>query len=165
MFFRMIKGAFGRQWKKMLMIAMTIALGASLATAMLNVMMDVGDKVNQELKTYGANIMVVPKSASVVNNLYEIEGGSTKGAYLLESELGNIKTIFWAFNIVDFAPFLDTNVTLPDGTQATVVGTWFNHHLELPTGETLNTGLHNLRTWWDLPAIRFACPAPLDRKK
>lgn len=150
MFFRMIKGAFGRQWKKMLMIAMTIALGASLATAMLNVMMDVGDKVNQELKTYGANIMVVPKSASVVNNLYEIEGGSTKGAYLLESELGNIKTIFWAFNIVDFAPFLDTNVTLPDGTQATVVGTWFNHHLELPTGETLNTGLHNLRTWWDL---------------
>lgn len=150
MFFRMIKGAFGRQWKKMLMIAMTIALGASLATAMLNVMMDVGDKVNQELKTYGANIMVVPKSASVVNNLYEIEGGSTKGAYLLESELGNIKTIFWAFNIVDFAPFLDTNVILPDGTQATVVGTWFNHHLELPTGETLNTGLHNLRTWWDL---------------
>lgn len=150
MFFRMIKGAFGRQWKKMLMIAMTIALGASLATAMLNVMMDVGDKVNQELKTYGANIMVVPKSASVVNNLYEIEGGSTKGAYLLESEMGNIKTIFWAFNIVDFAPFLDTNVTLPDGTQATVVGTWFNHHLELPTGETLNTGLHNLRTWWDL---------------
>ncbi len=150
MFFRMIKGAFGRQWKKMLMIAMTIALGASLATAMLNVMMDVGDKVNQELKTYGANIMVVPKSASVVSNLYEIEGGSAKGAYLLESELGNIKTIFWAFNIVDFTPFLDTAVTLESGEQATIVGTWFNHHLELPTGETLNTGLRNLRTWWDL---------------
>ena len=150
MFFRMIKGAFGRQWKKMLMIAMTIALGASLATAMLNVMMDVGDKVNQELKTYGANIMVVPKSASVVNNLYEIEGGSSQGAYLLESELGNIKTIFWAFNIVDFTPFIDTAVTLGSGTQATLVGTWFNHHLELPTGETLNTGLRNLRTWWDL---------------
>ena len=150
MFFRMIKGAFGRQWKKMLMIAMTIALGASLATAMLNVMMDVGDKVNQELKTYGANIMVVPKSASVVSNLYEIEGGSAKGSYLLESELGNIKTIFWAFNIVDFTPFLDTAVTLESGEQATIVGTWFNHHLELPTGETLNTGLRNLRTWWDL---------------
>ena len=47
----MIRGAFVRQWKKMLMIALTIALGASLATAMLNVMMDVEDKVNQELKT------------------------------------------------------------------------------------------------------------------
>ena len=155
MFFRMIKGAFGRQWKKMLMIAMTIALGASLATAMLNVMMDVGDKVNQELKTYGANIMVVPKSASVVSNLYEIEGGSAKGAYLLASELGNIKTIFWAFNIVDFTPFLDTAVTLESGEQATIVGTWFNHHLELPTGETLNTGLRKLRTWWDLREVEW----------
>ena len=50
MFFRMILGAFTRQKKKMLMISLTIALGASLATAMLNVMLDVGDKINAELK-------------------------------------------------------------------------------------------------------------------
>jgi len=150
----MIKGAFVRQWKKMLMIALTVALGASLATAMLNVMMDVGDKVNQELKTYGANITVVSKSASVLDTLYELEDGEDtaagEGAYLLESELGNIKTIFWAFNIVDFAPFIDTQVTLPDGADATLVGTWFNHHMDLPTGETLDTGVRNLRAWWDI---------------
>lgn len=152
MFFRMIKGAFVRQWKKMLMIALTIALGASLATAMLNVMMDVGDKVNQELKTYGANITVVPKTASVVDDLYEVEDGTSvsNGAYLREDELGNIKTIFWAFNIVDFAPFIDTTASLSDGSDVTVVGTWFNHHLDLPTGETLNTGVQSLRTWWDI---------------
>ena len=151
MFFRMIRGAFVRQKKKMLMIALTIALGASLATAMLNVMMDVGDKVNQELKTYGANITVAPKSASVINSLYEVEGGASgEGSYLLEDELGKIKTIFWAFNIVDYAPFIDTVVTLPDGGEATMVGTWFNHHLDLPTGETLDTGVQNLRTWWDI---------------
>ena len=39
----MIKGAFVRQWKKMLMIAFTVALGTSLASAMLSVMMDIGD--------------------------------------------------------------------------------------------------------------------------
>lgn len=152
MFFRMIKGAFVRQWKKMLMIALTIALGASLATAMLNVMMDVGDKVNQELKTYGANITVVPKTASVVDDLYEVEDGTSasSGAYLREDELGNIKTIFWAFNIVDFAPFIDTTASLSGGNDVTVVGTWFNHHLDLPTGEALNTGVHSLRTWWDV---------------
>lgn len=152
MFFRIIKGAFVRQWKKMLMIALTIALGASLATAMLNVMMDVGDKVNQELKTYGANITVVPKTASVVDDLYEVEDGTSvsNGAYLREDELGNIKTIFWAFNIVDFAPFIDTTASLSDGSDVTVVGTWFNHHLDLPTGETLNTGVQSLRTWWDI---------------
>ena len=50
MFLRMLRGALFRQWKKMLMIAFTIALGASLATSMLSVMLDVGEKVNQELK-------------------------------------------------------------------------------------------------------------------
>ena len=151
MFFRMIRGAFVRQKGKMLMIALTIALGASLATAMLNVMLDVGDKVNQELKAYGANITVVPKEASVLNNLYEVEDGETsQGAFLREDELGKIKTIFWAFNIVDFAPFIDTSVTLDSGTDVKMVGTWFNHHLDLPTGESLDTGVANLRTWWDI---------------
>ena len=48
MFFRMIRGTLLRQWKKMILIAITIALGASLATAMLSVVLDVGDKINQE---------------------------------------------------------------------------------------------------------------------
>ena len=147
----MIRGAFARQWKKMLIIALTIMLGTSLATAMINVMLDVGDKVNQELKTYGANITVLPKSASVMSDLYEVEGSSDDtGSYLLESEIGNIKTIFWAFNIVDFAPFIDTNVTTDGGSETRLVGTWFNHHLDLPTGESLDAGMNSLRSWWDV---------------
>jgi putative ABC transport system permease protein len=150
MFFRMIKRTLVHQWKKMIMIAFTIALGASLSTAMLSVMLDVGDKVNQELKTYGANITVVPKAASVVNDLYDLEGEASVGAYLNEAELGNIKTIFWAFNIVDYAPFISVDATLEDGSDVTVVGTWFNHHMVLPTGEELDAGVTSLRTWWDI---------------
>jgi putative ABC transport system permease protein len=146
----MIGKTLMHQWKKMVMIAFTIALGASLATAMLSVMLDVGDKINQELKTYGANITVVPKSASVVNDLYDIEGETTVGDYLNEDELGNIKTIFWAFNIVDYAPFINASATLPDGSDVEVVGTWFNHHMSLPTGEELDAGVTSLRTWWDI---------------
>jgi putative ABC transport system permease protein len=147
----MIGRTLVHQWKKMVMIAFTIALGASLATAMLSVMLDVGDKVNQELKTYGANITVVPKAASVVSNLYDLEDSSDSvGAYLDEDELGNIKTIFWAFNIVDYAPFINSAATLPDGSEVTVVGTWFNHHMALPTGEELDAGVTSLRTWWDI---------------
>ena len=149
MFLRMLRGVLLRQRGKMIMIALTIALGASLATAMLNVMMDVEDKVNQELKTYGANITVSPKSASILNEIYDVEG-EAQGAYLQESDLPKIKTIFWAFNIVDYAPFLDTAVTLDDGEKATLVGTWFNHHLDLPTGESLDAGVVNLRSWWDI---------------
>ena len=150
MFLRMIKGTLFRQWKKMIMIAFTIALGASLATAMLSVMLDVEDKVNQELKTYGANITVVPKESSVLNNLYEIEDGSTGSAYLREDELGKIKTIFWAFNIVDYAPFVNAKAQLDDGSEVNIVGSWFNHHIELPTGEQLDAGVVSMRNWWEI---------------
>jgi putative ABC transport system permease protein len=76
--------------------------------------------------------------------------------YLQESEIGNLKTIFWAFNIVDFAPFLTIRAGLEDikgagkGEAVKVVGTWFNHHLELPTGEELDTGIRNMKSWWEI---------------
>ena len=85
-----------------------------------------------------------------------MEGGeAAQGAYLREDELGNIKTIFWAFNIVDFAPFLDTEAELSDGTEVNMAGTWYNHYMALPTGETLTTGVQNLRTWWDITEGRW----------
>ena len=144
MFQRMVIRALVRQWKKMLMIAFTIALGSSLATAMLNVMFDVGDKVNQELKTYGANIRVLPQSASIMSDMYGIENES----FLREDELGKLKTIFWAFNIVVFAPYLEGKALLADGREIKVRGTWFNHHLALPTGEELDTGMVAMKKWW-----------------
>ncbi|MCR4946717.1 MAG: ABC transporter permease [Lachnospiraceae bacterium] len=153
MFIRMIAKAFFRQWKKMAMIAFTIALGASLATAMLSVMLDVGDKVNQELKAYGANITVVPKGTSVLSSLYEMgEDENISGAYLKEEELGKIKTIFWAFNIADYAPFVNAELTLDNGDTVKMRGTWFNHHLSLPTGEELDAGVTSMRSWWDVIA-------------
>ena len=151
----MVKGVLLRQKGKMFMIAFTIALGASLATAMLAVMFDVGDKVNQELKTYGANITVVPKEASVVSDLYDVEGASSiPASYLKEDDLPKVKTIFWAFNIVDYAPFMSANVEV-DGKDVVMVGSWFNHHMELPTGEALDAGVVSMRSWWDMTSGRW----------
>jgi putative ABC transport system permease protein len=120
---------------------------------MLNVMFDVGDKVNQELKTYGANITVMPRGASLLDDLYGVsEGSGVSDKYLYEAELGKLKTIFWAFNIVDFAPYLYTRVDTDTGPGGTIrlVGTWFNRPLELPTGETLVTGMRPMKSWWDV---------------
>ena len=116
MLFRMIRGVLFHQKGKMLLIAVTIALGASLATGMLNVVLGVEEKVNRELKNYGANITVKPKDASLLSDIYDVgEGEALNAAYLREDELGKLKTIFWAFNIVDFTPFLDTRAALKDG--------------------------------------------------
>jgi putative ABC transport system permease protein len=152
----MIGGILGRQWKKMLMVAFTIALGSSLATAMLNVMFDVGDKINRELKTYGANINVLPRGASLLDDLYGVnEGAGISDKHLAEAELGNIKTIFWAFNIVDFTPYLNVRARLAAppssaGGEVKLAGTWFDRYLELPTGESLVTGIRNMKSWWDV---------------
>ncbi len=110
MFFaRMITKALRRQLGKRIMIAVTIALGAALTTSMMAVMLDIGDKVTQELSSYGANIEVTPKGASVVSETYGTTDAPS-GA-LLESELPRLKSIFWAYNIEDFAPYLSVPVT------------------------------------------------------
>lgn len=154
MFFRMVKGTFIRQKKKLLMIALTVALGASIATAMLNVMLDVGDKINEELKTYGSNITVVPQSSAVISKLYdtEEEDDDAQTEYIKEEKVGELLTIFWANNITDFAPETDTVVTL-DNSEVGLVGTWFNHKLEFKKKGSIytrDTGVINLRSWWDV---------------
>ncbi|MDR3254493.1 MAG: ABC transporter permease [Synergistaceae bacterium] len=154
MFWLILRGALTRQRGKMAMIALTMALGVSLATAMLGVMMDVGDKINQELKTYGANLNVIPRGASILGDLYGVgEGNGVSDKYLAEDELPRMKTIFWAFNIVDFAPYLEMQAFvsgLSASSQAMVVGTWFDKHLDIPTGESVDTGVKKMKSWWDV---------------
>ena len=145
MFWQMVKGALIRQRNRFALIALTVALGVSLATAMLNVMFDVGDKVNQELKAYGANITVTPKNSALLKEIYGIDENKN---FLNESDLGKIKTIFWTNNIVAFAPSLEGTLTLADGSQIPAVGTWFNHEMKLPTGEEFTTGEIEMKSWW-----------------
>lgn len=150
MFWQMVKGAIMRQSRRLLLVALTVALGVSLATAMLNVMFDVGDKVNQELKAYGANIVVTPKNASVLKDVYGLDDTSACMEYLNESDLGKIKTIFWTNNIVAFAPQLNAPISLQDGQTVNIEGTWFDHQMLLPTGEYFSTGDKYLKSWWQV---------------
>lgn len=133
------------------MIVLTVALGASVATSMLSVMFDVGDKVNQELKAYGANIVVRPKGAAVVQDLYHFKDAQEQQSYLKEDELPKIKTIFWTYNIIDFTPLLTAHATVDGASEeTTVVGTWFDHSMEVPGQDVVNTGLDHLRGWWHI---------------
>ena len=149
MFRRMLLSVLVRQKKKLFLIALTVALGVSLATAMLNVMFDVGDKVNQELKAYGANLNIVPKGAALVNELYQLDDKQDAIQYIKQDDLVKIKMIFWAYNIVDFAPYLTTQVMV-NGKPVTLVGTWFNKHLTIPTGDEVDTGMLTMKSWWSI---------------
>ena len=149
MFWTMVKGALIRQRGRCFLIALTVALGVSLAAAMLNVMFDVGDKVNQELKAFGANITVAPKNASLLNDVYGVGSDSGHKEYLNEEDLGKIKTIFWTNNIVAFTPMLNGTVSV-NGQNVNLTGTWFNYHMTLPTGDAFDTGVEEMKSWWQI---------------
>ena len=151
MFWHMIIKTLIRQKSKMFMIAFTVILGVSLSTAMMNVMLGVGDKVNRELKVYGANITVRHKDAALMSDLYGLnEGLGVNDKFLHEEDVLKLKSIFWGFNILDFAPMLDGRVLMNSDVDAAIMGTWPEKHAVLSTGEELNTGLKSLRTWWDV---------------
>ncbi|NOU82193.1 FtsX-like permease family protein [Paenibacillus sp. LMG 31459] len=152
MFFRMLAKAFTVGFKGKLLLIITIAFGASLATAMLNVSLDVGDKMNRELKTYGANLQVLPKMDALPAEIDGVDFNPLADReFIDEQELPKIKTIFWAYNIVAFTPYLEASASVNNVNHpVAVVGTWFNKDLDLPTGEKINTGIRQLKTWWQV---------------
>jgi putative ABC transport system permease protein len=87
-----------------------------------------------------------------MDDLYGVrEGEGVSDRYLREDDLGKIKTIFWAFNIVDFTPYLNAAAFVNGGkSEQPLVGPWFDHHLELATGESLDTGMRRMKNWWDV---------------
>ena len=158
-FLRMIVRSFSRQLRRRLLIALTVCLSATVSVAMLGVVFDVGDKLNAELSAYGSNITVQPKSDAVVDDLYATDATGTDASdaeptsFLKESDAANIKTIFWAFNITDFAPRLDLHAQAENGADGAtvtfpIVGTWFSKTLHLETGESAVAGMEGMRSWW-----------------
>ncbi|CAM2744591.1 ABC transporter permease [Actinomyces slackii] len=151
---RLLHRSFSRQLRRRALIALTVALSASISVAMLGVVLDVGDKINAELTTYGSNIVVQPRSGAVVDNLYETSQDTEAASFLNEEEVAGIKTIFWAYNIVDLAPTLSGSVTVSSdsGTTSEILatGTWFDKDLTLSTGESTTLGVTTLRSWWEV---------------
>ncbi len=169
-FLNMIFRSFSRQFKRRLLIAVTVCLSATVSVAMLGVVFDVGDKLNAELSTYGSNIIVQPKSDAVVSDLYGSGDSGTSSvtstasgsssdptSFLKESDAKKIKTIFWAFNITNFAPEL--NIHADAGCSGTsqgsckaanvpIVGTWFAKTLHMDSGESTVVGVDGMRSWW-----------------
>jgi putative ABC transport system permease protein len=151
MFLRLVYQSFRRQRRRKLLAGIAITLGVAVATAMIAVAADIGDKINRELRTFGANIVVYPDTDTLD---VEIGGVNLKppadGAYLNEADLPAIKGTFWRHNIVAFAPFLPVTVQAPIGgkeQQVELVGTWFAHSFRYGP-DTFTTGVRTTNPWW-----------------
>jgi putative ABC transport system permease protein len=138
-----------------------LALGMAVATAALSVSLDVGDRLAEEFRSLGANLLVTPQADSLPLEIGGVDYRPVNaGAYLPESDLPKLKTIFWRNNIVGFAPTLEVPVTVGNPasvpqissyiptTEVRLVGTWAQHQVPISDGSTYLTGIEKTNPWW-----------------
>jgi len=134
----------------------------AVATAALSVSLDVGDRLSHEFRSLGANLLVTPQADSLPLEIGGVDYRPVNaGAYLSESDLPKIKTVFWHNNIIAFAPVLEvpvdawtkssqTLITPAFSVRTTLFGTWVSHSVALPDGGTFSTGIDKTNPWWQL---------------
>jgi putative ABC transport system permease protein len=156
MLLRLLFKSIQRRRSRMALAILAVVMGASIATAMLTVSFDINEKMGKELRSYGANIVLLPKSQVTQN-------GVERQTYLAEKELYKMKTIFWRNNIVGYAPYLSKVVDI-DGKKITLTGTYFEEEIEVSgfkkvfvggrTGEeeagVFKTGVKEISPWWQV---------------
>src|ERR1700690_4120678 len=153
MFPRLVYESFRRQSRRKLLAGIAITLGVAVATAMIAVATDIGDKINRELRSYGANLVVTPQEDTLD---VEVGGVNLKppsdGAFLNEADLPKIRGTFWHHNIVGFAPMLPVMVKAGDSNSKeikdiTLVGTYFDKALRFGKDD-FTTGVKITNPWW-----------------
>ncbi len=158
MFLHLVFESFRRQQRRKLLAATAVALGMAVVTAMVAIGTDVGNKMNRELKAFGANIIVYPEQDTLDLNVGGIAVNAvSEGSYLRESDLPKLKFIFWQNNILGFAPFLPVQVnlrateasgSLPVPSQPVqFIGTYFHKQITYGT-QSITTGVPQTHPWW-----------------
>jgi putative ABC transport system permease protein len=160
MFLRLVSDSIARRPRQKLLTGAALALGMAVATAALSVSLDVGDRLAREFRSLGANLVVTPQADSLPLEIGGIDYRPVNaGAYLPESDLPKLKTIFWRNNIIAFAPVLEIRAHVfrmgGDWLDASIVGTWAEHSIVLPEGGTFKTGVANTNPWWRIVGGRW----------
>ena len=147
MFVRLVFESFRRQKRRKLLAGVAVMLGVGVATAMIAVATDIGDKINRELRSYGANLVVTPQEDSLDVQIGGVDlRPPSDGAYLKEADLPKIKGMFWRNNIVGFAPMLPVTVQF-ESSKVTLLGTYFAKQFTLGK-EEFTTGVRATNPWW-----------------
>jgi putative ABC transport system permease protein len=168
MFFRIVSDSFTRKPRRKILTAAALALGMAVATATLEVALDVGDRLAREFRSLGANLLVTPASDTLPLEIGGVDYRPVDaGAYLPAADLGKLKTIFWRNNVMGFAPFLDVPVAIAGAdadsqknsqkdSHEELIGTWYSHSVSVPDGSAFTTGISATDPWWHVEGRWFS---------
>lgn len=151
MFLRLLFESFRRQKRRKSLALLAIALGMTITTAMLAVGNDVGDKINEDLRRNGGNLVVTPIEDTLDVNLGGVDlKPASEGSFIDESELPKMKGTFWGHNIKGFVPYLSApeKITIKGrSANAELIGTYFAQPLHYGKQE-FTTGARSVNGWW-----------------
>src|SRR5436309_1015836 len=167
MFLRLVADSFGRRPRHKLLTGAALALGMGVVTAALGVALDVGDRLAKEFRSLGANLVVTPTADSLPLEIGGVDYRPVNaGAYLPESDLPKLKTIFWRNNVVAFAPVLELSASVsttpkaesvPGGAaNVPIIGTWADMPVYLGDGSTFKTGIDRTNPWFQVDGRWFS---------
>jgi len=151
MFFRLLFESFRRQKRRKSVALLAIALGMTIATAMLAVANDVGDKIDEDLRRNGGNLLVTP-----IDDTLDVSIGgvnlkpASEGNYINESDLPKMRGTFWGHNIKGFVPYLNAPEEIRvngHSANAELIGTYFAQALQYGR-ESFTTGARSVNGWW-----------------
>lgn len=125
MWLKLILHSLRRDFRKKTVALFAVMLATCLATFLLHWSLSLGDKIQTELRAFGANILLVPEGETI--NLAEGDvnlGPVMQGKYLNAADLAKLRSIFWGNQITALAPLLQREVTF-QGSSILVTGTEF----------------------------------------
>lgn len=142
-----LKRSFSNQKKAMFLMVFSVAVGTAMASSLIALSMDVSSKVSNELRAFGANILIEPK----IEGLADITG---QKRYLRQEDIVKSKVIFWRHNILGVSPFLEADSIASFGDKnepVKLLGLWYSKKLPLP-GETemFEAGVRSVSPWWNI---------------
>jgi putative ABC transport system permease protein len=120
-FLRLVQRSLANRAGKWLTAILAVAMGASLVSASLSLAMGMRAKMSQALRSYGANILLVPAAGPAGGP--ETPGTTNLFAAVPEGVLGKLAELSRGLPLVGYAPLLYAVADI-GSHRAALVGTW-----------------------------------------
>ena len=152
---KVLAGALRLHPLQLSLVLLSAAMGSGIAGALLTVALQARDRLAEELRSFGANVVLEPALAVAP------AGDAGAAATLEEGDLPRVLTIFWRHAVVGLAPTLTAPAVLSSGARserAVLAGVWFDRILPRPGGGPgLRVGVAPLFPFWE---VQGDWPAP-----
>jgi putative ABC transport system permease protein len=117
MWWKLLFNSFRRDRRRKLVAMSAVALATCLATFLLNWSLNLGDKIQRELRAYGSNIIIVPQGDSLPVLSDDADAGLiTTDQFLRQADIASIQKIFWKNQILSMVLLLPQTVQYRNST-------------------------------------------------